>query len=258
MRRAPAKAYQITWKKQILTVSPATYEKLSRYHSRTYYPAFSKLRYSGKLSVEPIKGNKSFELSPASQLAVLLAMCKRESPALLAKERAEAKISEKKYQAEKKQKAAQERLATLALVKSFPLPSTLEASDLFKASKKDELSYEAQREAVAGAGDRAWSGDLEMWHAQEFGWCFPNLLIKSGSRRGTTDRTYATRASDGALVRIGFGPHIQARVMVHLKKSNLKRLAPLLEILRKGAQASNNYRDLLSTRRAQRSFFRRW
>lgn len=169
-----------------------------------------------------------------------------------AKERAEWLAWKKKDRAETKVRLANENRARIALVKKYPLPKPLILSDLKRASynSKDEIPYEEK----TIIHDATWTGcfqSFEVWYSQGFGWCFPTLLIKNATRNSNSSRTYAV-TTDGKLVRIGAGPHILAKTQVYLKKSNLERLSPILELLRKGSSEANVYRDNLSTRRARR------
>ncbi len=107
---------------------------------------------------------------------------------------------------------------------------------------------------------------FDMWNTTAFGWCIPTLGIKAVSRRAyaagvTTARTYATRVSDGAVVRIGFGPHVVGKVTVYVRKGRAKALKAYVDMWLKGQGDAGAVRDRISSRRAQtelRRFGRGW
>jgi len=97
------------------------------------------------------------------------------------------------------------------------------------------------------AGDH---GQLTFYNTVGFGWCIATLLINR-SRRGTSDRTYAVRVSDGAGVRIGVGPHVKSTVTVILRKSRIAALQKYIDLYNAGAIKANTTRDRISSRRAE-------
>ena len=93
---------------------------------------------------------------------------------------------------------------------------------------------------------------FSLWHTMVFGWCIPTLHISNhGRNRGATERTYAVRISDGAVVRIGGGPHVTERHEVYVRKTRQEALQKYVEMQTQGELAANTVRDRISTRRAQ-------
>ncbi len=98
--------------------------------------------------------------------------------------------------------------------------------------------------------------DLELWYTPRFGWCIPTLDI-SNSRRGMPRRTYGVAIGGtrdgkrGAVVTMGNGPHVLATVRVYVRKCNVARVTPFLELRREGQGSAGSIRDRISTRRAQ-------
>jgi len=178
----------------------------------------------------------------------------KKTKAQIEKERAKHQAWCKKYRAEEKVRAtkrqAEEKVTRKALVKSYPLPEPVKESDLISISynSKDQVK---DRGILSGITWTGYSDSFDAWYSTEFGWCFPTLLIKNASRGSSYEsRSYAVTAKGGKLVRIGQGPHILAKATVYLKKSNTERLKPVLDLLLRGSQEANVYRDNLSTRRA--------
>ncbi len=91
---------------------------------------------------------------------------------------------------------------------------------------------------------------ITLYDTTAFGWCVATLDI-SHSRRAATARTYAARASDGATVRVGAGPHVKRTVTVYVRQERLAALAKLVELYQTGAEKANAVRDRISSRRAQ-------
>jgi hypothetical protein len=122
--------------------------------------------------------------------------------------------------------------------KTATLPPDILISDC-KYPEHDDMAYEA--------GDH---GQLTFYNTTAFGWCIATLLI-SRSTRGTSDRTYAIRISDGAGVRIGLGPHVTNTVSIYLRKSRLEALKKYTDLYIKGSVKANTTRDRISSRRAE-------
>lgn len=117
------------------------------------------------------------------------------------------------------------------------LPKEIKKSDL-KWPKKAEVNYKIGK-----------FGHLELFHCGEFGWVISTLLINKSSR--FADRTYGIKL-DGKQVRIGDGPHIDARIKLYITDENKKRLAPFIELYEKGLADAHSTRDRISTRRLRR------
>jgi hypothetical protein len=127
------------------------------------------------------------------------------------------------------------------------LPKQVRESDLKSPSYKSKVK-------------RHWDKDFDLHYTERFGWVVPTLLISraSGRRSGYQDRTYAT-SMDGVNCRVGLGPHIKRTVHVYVTDKNLERLQPILDIRSTGAEAANDKRDHISTRRMNsRSLRRTW
>jgi hypothetical protein len=100
---------------------------------------------------------------------------------------------------------------------------------------------------------------FELWYTERMGWCIPTLLISRAGRRaapGASDRTYAVAVKDGAMVRIGLGPHVLAKHTVYVRQSRLAALQKFLDLRQTGAVRANEIRDRISSRRAQGAMYR--
>lgn len=116
------------------------------------------------------------------------------------------------------------------------LPKGVLKTDLIRPKQYARIAYDAPH--------------VQLWYTERFGWCAPTLLIAKATYdngRGT-NRTYAV-TMDGDLVRIGSGPHILHQVTVIPKKSRLKALQPLFDLVEKGRAKAGDTRDRISTRR---------
>ncbi len=91
---------------------------------------------------------------------------------------------------------------------------------------------------------------ITLYDTTAFGWCVATLDI-SRNRRAATARVYAARASDGATVRVGAGPHVKRTVTVYVRQERLAALAKLVAIYESGAEKANAIRDRISSRRAE-------
>ena len=87
------------------------------------------------------------------------------------------------------------------------------------------------------------NGCLHFYKTSRFGWCVATLSIGR-------DRTYAVTL-DGSQVRVGNGPHVEARATVYLSSANAKRLEKYTDLYAAGVGASNDIRDRISSRRAE-------
>lgn len=135
-------------------------------------------------------------------------------------------------------------------LKLYPnLPKYIRESDFKEPSYrgKDLLGWEHPARETVG------SSSIELWHTERFGWVIPTLTIRNASYRhggiGATRRTYAI-GLDGTPCRVGFGPHVTHQLRIYLKKSNVKRLQPMLDLIAEGQVKANDTRDRISTRRA--------
>lgn len=130
------------------------------------------------------------------------------------------------------------------------LPKAIKKMDLKKVAfrSKDRITEKQREESGLG-----WREAFDMWYVDGdgFGWCIPTLLISHNRRSEHGSRTYATTL-EGKQVRIGGGPHVQMKIVVHLKKSNYKRLQPILKLISEGKISANQTRDQISTRRMRR------
>lgn len=108
---------------------------------------------------------------------------------------------------------------------------------------------------------RPWEDDsVEFWYTERFGWCIPTLAIGGRRSFGGADnrRTYGVCVGDklkrearrGAVVTMGNGPHVLARITVYVRKPNADRVAPYLALRREGQGSAGAIRDRISTRRA--------
>lgn len=126
----------------------------------------------------------------------------------------------------------------------IPLPAPVLESDL-KYPSYATTGDESQHFAKGLANTQ-----FELWYTERFGWCIPTLLISSGRRMNTTDRTYAIAIKDKQLVRIGKGPHVLRQVTVYITEARKEVLLPMLVLLEEGQVKSGDTRDRISTRRA--------
>ena len=134
------------------------------------------------------------------------------------------------------------------------LPKGIESSDTQYPSyeDKDHIPYEKQRELGLDATD------FTLYFVKGIGkiggaWVLTTLHI-SKAKRGSkhqTDRTYAIGVDDEKVYTVGRGPHVLQEVRIYLKKSNLERLMPFVELWKKGMELAGGIRDRISTRRAQ-------
>jgi hypothetical protein len=102
--------------------------------------------------------------------------------------------------------------------------------------------------------DRDYKSDFDLWYAGDFGWVIPTLTIRNvprGDQRHLQQRTYAVRISDGAVVRVGFGPHVTHQVHVYGRVSRADALKKYIDLRTKGEADAGQVRDRISTRRAQ-------
>lgn len=96
---------------------------------------------------------------------------------------------------------------------------------------------------------------LTFYNTQGFGWCLATLEIAKG-RRGNADRTYAARLKDGALLRVGQGPHVLSTVRVLVHKGNVARLQKYVDLYNSGLAKAGQVRDRISSRRAEGALMR--
>lgn len=132
------------------------------------------------------------------------------------------------------------------------LPKYIKSADL-KSNYKKSLDTKT----VSALWDRGADTHIKLWHVTGWGWCIPVLLIKSAGRRNpnVVDRNYAVMVESGELVRVGLGPHIDETVLVHVNKTNFKRLTPLIDVMIKGKVLAHQARDQRSTRALRRNLF---
>ena len=133
------------------------------------------------------------------------------------------------------------------------LPKYLRAGDLKEVSWKSKKRL-AYKDYDALGIDNNY---IELWSVSDWGWVVPTLLIRKAGRRaplGAKNRNYGIRLDNLQLCRVGMGPHVGEVVRVYLNKTNLKRLAPLLEAMKSGAVKANEARDQRSTRALRRFF----
>lgn len=95
---------------------------------------------------------------------------------------------------------------------------------------------------------------LEFYETTAFGWCIATLSI--GGRRGSSQRTYAARVSDGRVVRVGQGPHVLRTITVHVRESRAEALKRYTDLHLKGEQEANEVRDRISSNRAMGALLR--
>lgn len=131
----------------------------------------------------------------------------------------------------------------------IPLPKGMIAKDLEYpsfSSKENKLIDDYERSTFEMYAVAFRDGSIE--------WVIATLMISTGSRRNplaSTARTYAVRVSNGALCRVGKGPHVKATVTVYVRKSRVKALESLMKLREKGAEEAHQVRDRISSRRAQ-------
>lgn len=142
------------------------------------------------------------------------------------------------------------------------LPPGVEADDLIEPTRG---SYDKSDKWIDGNAKTHFvlraegygHETIEMWFCSSMGWVIPTLLIaKAGRRRasGTADRTYAVSLK-GSLCRVGFGPHVKARVTLHVRKGRAP-ITALVLLRAKGGEDANTTRDRISSRRAEGSVMR--
>lgn len=105
------------------------------------------------------------------------------------------------------------------------------------------------------AGDLKWPkydeknrrlDSLTFLNVTNFGWCLATLAIGGGGR------TYAARVSDGAVVRVGKGPHVLRTIEVHVTEKRAKAgLQKYLDLKVKSLSDAGVIRDRISSRRAE-------
>jgi hypothetical protein len=131
------------------------------------------------------------------------------------------------------------------------LPPGVKLSDLAYPRHHYDVPLE-QRDTVTHT--------LTLDYVESFGWCVRTLHIRNPGRRaraGATERTYASRVSDGRPVRIGIGPHVKRTIHVYVRRSRLDALKRLVDLHEQGAVDANTIRDRISSRRAQSALRRR-
>lgn len=129
------------------------------------------------------------------------------------------------------------------------LPKGVKKSDIVYPKLGQGFNY-SERQAL-GIQD-VYS--LRFYKVKGLGWVLCTLHISNPSRRqssGTAARTYAIGVNDSKLYTVGRGPHVLQEIEVHLKKDNVERLRPLLELHKKGMEDASSVRDRISSRRAQ-------
>lgn len=129
------------------------------------------------------------------------------------------------------------------------LPPDVKVGDLKMASwdSKDKIPW-AELPALG-----LESESLTFYRTTGFGWVLTTLHISnpgSRSRAGAEPRTYGV-TMDGKVVRVGLGPHVTAKVTVHLSRGNLERLRKYVDLRTKGMADAGSIRDRISSRRAQ-------
>lgn len=103
----------------------------------------------------------------------------------------------------------------------------------------------------AASRARLYEFDFELWYSDRMGWCIPTLPIGGRTQPGLAPRTYGIRVEDKSLVSMGGGPHVRAQVPIYVTTKNQARLQWLLDLKQLGMEKAGEYRDTLSTRRAQ-------
>lgn len=129
-----------------------------------------------------------------------------------------------------------------------PLPSGILASD---------IKHPGYSNAACNSVSKVPYDDrtFDLWYVKSFGWVIPTLLISSGRRSNTTDRTYATTL-DGKPVRVGRGPHVLETHTVWVRNARLKSLQKFLDLRKSGQATAGQIRDRISSRRAQGQMMR--
>lgn len=136
-------------------------------------------------------------------------------------------------------KKAIKSVKSVASVRS--LPPGVEPADLKPASGRGEALSIDQRLEL-GLADHYC---LTLYRTAGFGWVICTLAIN-----GSRGRTYGM-TMDGKVCRVGNGPHVLDQLCVYVKATNLKRLMPLIELLRKGLADAGTIRDRIGSRRAE-------
>jgi hypothetical protein len=146
------------------------------------------------------------------------------------------------------------------MVDQIPLPKGVKKTDLkyksypktfwnWSDEKQDEWRNKPANQALVHPESK--NNSFELWEIQgrnEKFWVIPTLEI---SRTRGNLRTYATRVDkDDALMSVGNGPHVLSKVRVYCHKNREKDLMPYLDKHHEGMIRANQYRDQLSTRRA--------
>ncbi len=135
------------------------------------------------------------------------------------------------------------------------LPPDVKASDLDWPKAPDFNGPDWAKYREASYGDHG--GRLTFYRVAEgrtgTHWVLVTLLIgkATGRRAGKSDRTYAIGLADRKVYRVGYGPHVQAEVTVHLSHLNLDRLQKYVELWKDGMAQAGTIRDRIGTRRAQ-------
>ncbi len=137
------------------------------------------------------------------------------------------------------------------------LPPNITAADLEYPKPGDGIPYE-EKDALSGLD--WWDGSLTFRLIKE-GWVILTLHISNPSRRQRgrgidTERSYGIGLKDSKVWRTGKGPHVLKEVRVHASKSNIERLRPYIELMRKGMEDAGAIRDRISSRRAQGQLYR--
>lgn len=133
---------------------------------------------------------------------------------------------------------------------SQTLPNHVQKSDTVapKWDSKEGLPFS---EAIAVGLD---DNRLRFYRTAANGWILLVLRISNASKRqapGTSDRYYGIGVNDSKIYTVGRGPHVLEELTVHLTKSNVERLRPLIDLFIKGNTDANTIRDRISSRRAQ-------
>lgn len=155
------------------------------------------------------------------------------------------------YEKERKARLKKERAEMEKTVKEYPLPDGVEIDDLFRPENyQDQVHFDD----TINNYDRNQLNSFEIWSVEGRrvnSWCIPVLLISKG-KGAQPDRNYAIQ-TDGAMCRIGKGPHVKACLTVYVTVHNKKRLieAGYLSLIRKGQMDAGQTRDIISTNRAQ-------
>ena len=97
------------------------------------------------------------------------------------------------------------------------------------------------------------SGQITFYKTS-LGWVITTLGI-ANSTRGQAARSYAITL-DGAICRVGQGPHVTAQVTIYIKASRVEALKKYTDLYTKGMVAAGTTRDRISSRRAEGSQMR--